>query len=149
MQFAPRGAASAGGEHLDDSLGAMDEIAPGLLDWAAFHDGIGQEVHSHYVAEPGVLIDPMPAGRELPSQPRLAVLTNRHHLRHATEYGCPIPSWKAPQSISPGAISFMAPRLSGAFSAAVSGAARRQRPRRLTPDRSTPAAAGRVTSCRP
>jgi hypothetical protein len=88
--FAPRGAARPGGEHLDGSLGAMNEIAPGLLDWAAFHDGIGQEVHSHYVAEPGVLIDPMPAAAELPSRPRLAVLTNRHHLRHATDYGCPI-----------------------------------------------------------
>ena len=68
--FAPRGAARPGGEHLDGSLDAMNEIAPGLLDWAAFHDGIGQEVHSHYVAQPGVLIDPMPAAGELPSRPR-------------------------------------------------------------------------------
>jgi hypothetical protein len=90
MLFAPRSAARRGGDHLDGSLGAVNEIAPGLLDWTAMHDGIGQEVHSHYVAEAGVLIDPMPAGGELPSRPRLAVLTNRHHLRHATEYGCPI-----------------------------------------------------------
>ena len=69
----------------------MNEIAPGLLDWAAFHDGIGQEVHSHYVAEPGVLIDPMPRRpASSRARPRLAVLTNRHHLRHATDYGCPI-----------------------------------------------------------
>jgi hypothetical protein len=68
----------------------MNEIAPGLIDWTAFHDGIGQEVHSHYVAEPSVLIDPMPPDGELPSPPRLVVLTNRHHLRHATDYGCPI-----------------------------------------------------------
>ena len=68
----------------------MNEIAPGLLDWTVFHDGIGQEVHSHYVAEPGVLIDPMPPDGELPSRPRLVVLTNRHHLRHATDYGSPI-----------------------------------------------------------
>jgi hypothetical protein len=68
----------------------MNEIAPGLLDWTAFRDTIGEEVHSHYVAEPGVLVDPMPADGELPSRPRLAVLTNRHHLRHARDYGCPI-----------------------------------------------------------
>ena len=68
----------------------MNESAPGLIDWTAMHDGIGQEVHSHYVVEPRVLIDPMPADGELPSRPRLVVLTNRHHLRHATDYGCPI-----------------------------------------------------------
>jgi hypothetical protein len=72
------------------SLGAMNEIAPGLLDWTAFHDGIGQEVHSHYVSAPGVLIDPMPSDGDLPGEPCLVVLTNRHHLRHATDYGCPI-----------------------------------------------------------
>jgi hypothetical protein len=68
----------------------MHEIAPGLFDWAAFRDTIGQTVHSHYVAEPGVLIDPMPPDGKLPSEPRLAVLTNRHHLRYAAGYGCPI-----------------------------------------------------------
>ena len=68
----------------------MQEIAPGLLDWTAFRDTIGETVHSHYVAEPGVLIDPMPPDGELPGEPRLVVLTNRHHLRHATDYDCPI-----------------------------------------------------------
>jgi hypothetical protein len=90
MQFAPRGAAHGGEDHPRGSLETMNEIAPGLLDWTAMHDGIGQEVHSHYVVEPRVLIDPMPADGELPSRPRLVVLTNRHHLRHATDYGCPI-----------------------------------------------------------
>lgn len=68
----------------------MDELAPGLIDYRAFHRGIGMTVHSHYVVDPGVLIDPMPVDGELPSEPRLAVLTNRHHLRHAADYGCPI-----------------------------------------------------------
>jgi len=68
----------------------MTEIAPGIVDWTAFHDGIGQEVHSHYATASGVLIDPMPSDGDLPGEPRLAVLTNRHHLRHATDYGCPI-----------------------------------------------------------
>jgi hypothetical protein len=68
----------------------MDEIAAGLIDYSAFHRGIGLTVHSHYVVEPAVLIDPMPTGGELPSEPRLAVLTNRHHLRHAPDFGCRI-----------------------------------------------------------
>src|SRR5919201_1662919 len=68
----------------------MQEIAPGLLDWTAFRDTIGETVHSHYVAEPGVLIDPMPPDGDLPGEPRLVVLTNRHHLRHATDYDCPV-----------------------------------------------------------
>jgi hypothetical protein len=68
----------------------MNEIAPGLLDWTAYRDTIGEIVHSHYVAGPGVLIDPMPADGELPSEPRLVVLTNRHHLRHSGDFGCPI-----------------------------------------------------------
>jgi hypothetical protein len=68
----------------------MQEIAPGLLGWTAFRDTIGKAVHSHYVAAPGVLMDPMPPDGELPGAPRLVVLINGHHLRHAAEYDCPI-----------------------------------------------------------
>jgi hypothetical protein len=68
----------------------MDEIAPGLLDWTAYRDTIGTAVHSHYATQAGVIVDPMPADGDLPSAPRLAVLTNRHHLRFAADYGCPI-----------------------------------------------------------
>jgi hypothetical protein len=68
----------------------MEEIAPGLVDYSAFHDGIGVTVHSHYACESAVLIDPMPPDAPLPTTPQLVVLTNRHHLRHATEFGCPI-----------------------------------------------------------
>jgi hypothetical protein len=68
----------------------MNEIAPGVLDWTAFRDTIGQAVHSHYVTGPGVLIDPMPPDGGLPGEPRLVVLTNRHHLRFAADYDCPI-----------------------------------------------------------
>ena len=73
----------------------MDELAPGLLDYRAFHRGIGMTVHSHYVVDAGVLIDPMEPDGELPGEPRLAVLTNRHHLRHAPDFGCPIRSHEA------------------------------------------------------
>ncbi len=68
----------------------MEEIAPGLIDYSAFHVGIGMTVHSHYACEPGVLIDPMSPDAQLPTTPRLVVLTNRHHLRRSTEFGCPI-----------------------------------------------------------
>jgi hypothetical protein len=68
----------------------MDEIASGLYDYAAFHDGIGMTVHSHFVAEPGVLVDPMPIDGALPAPVRSVVLTNRHHLRDAASFGCPI-----------------------------------------------------------
>jgi hypothetical protein len=68
----------------------MDQLAPGLIDYRAFHRGIGLTVHSHYVVEAGILIDPMAPDGELPGKPRLAALTNRHHLRHAPDFGCPI-----------------------------------------------------------
>jgi hypothetical protein len=68
----------------------MQQLAPGLLDWTAYRETIGERVHSHYVVEPGVVIDPMPPEGPLPNEPRLAVLTNRHHLRFAADYGCPI-----------------------------------------------------------
>jgi hypothetical protein len=68
----------------------MEELAPGLIDYSAFHRGIGLTVHSHYVVDTGVLVDPMTPDGELPGEPRLAVLTNRHHLRRAADFGCPI-----------------------------------------------------------
>ncbi|MEP6952912.1 MAG: hypothetical protein ABI950_02475 [Solirubrobacteraceae bacterium] len=69
----------------------MEELAPGLYDWTARHEGHGQIVHSHYLADGGVVIDPMgPPPDGLPGDPRLVVLTSRHHLRHAASYGVPI-----------------------------------------------------------
>jgi hypothetical protein len=66
----------------------MQEIAPGLFHWTAFHDGIGQDVSSYYVREPRVLIDPMvpPEGLEWLADngpPETILLTNRHHYRHS------------------------------------------------------------------
>ena len=69
----------------------MDELAPGIYDWTARHERIGVIVHSHFLADGGVLIDPMgPPEGGLPGEPRVAILTTRHHLRHAPEYGVPI-----------------------------------------------------------
>jgi hypothetical protein len=78
----------------------MDEIAPGLFDWTAFHEGIGAQVHSHYALEAATLIDPMvpPEGLEWferrGAPPERIVLTNRHHYRQSDRFverfGCPV-----------------------------------------------------------
>jgi hypothetical protein len=68
----------------------MNELAPGVFDWTAYRQTIGETVHSHCAARAGVVIDPMPPDGDLPSEARLAVLTNRHHLRFAPDYRCPI-----------------------------------------------------------
>src|SRR5215211_4636963 len=78
----------------------MQELAPDVFRWTAFHRGIGAEVSSLFVAgEAATLVDPMlpPGGVEEVARlgaPRAIVLTNRHHLRHserfAEAFGCPI-----------------------------------------------------------
>ena len=78
----------------------MDEIAPGLFHWTAFHERIRADVHSHYHAASGTLFDPMePAegvgwfGRTGRAPERI-VLSNRHHWRHSARfvaaYGVPV-----------------------------------------------------------
>ena len=71
----------------------MEEILPGIFHWTTFHEGIGQEVHSCYVAdrEPRILIDPrVPAEGlewfEKHGRPAHALLTNRHHYRHSGRF---------------------------------------------------------------
>src|ERR1700742_3143504 len=67
----------------------MDEIADGLFHWTAFHDGIGQHVHSHFHAPSGTLFDPMepPGGMQaLPREPQRIVMSNRHHWRHIPRF---------------------------------------------------------------
>ncbi len=78
----------------------MEEIAPGVWDWTTFHEGIGVTVHSHYLVDARLLLDPrVPVDgtgwfdrHECP--PTRIVLTNRHHLRHAAVFAgrfeCPI-----------------------------------------------------------
>ncbi len=77
----------------------MEELAPGIYHWSAFHDGIRKTVHSCYVPAAHALIDPMEpaegldwfAGRETPER---ILLTNRHHYRHsarfAERFGCTV-----------------------------------------------------------
>lgn len=73
----------------------MREIVPGVFHWTAYHDGIRSEVSSYFLAQNGVLIDPLlPAGgfeggadalewlgRHGP--PTAILLSNRHHYRHS------------------------------------------------------------------
>src|SRR5829696_2604714 len=78
----------------------MQELAPDVLRWTAFNEGIGAEVSSLFVAgEAATLIDPMlPEGgiEEIArlGTPQAIVLTNRHHLRHSERlveaFACPI-----------------------------------------------------------
>lgn len=77
----------------------MEEILPGLFCWTAFHERIRQEVSSYYYEPSRALIDPrLPSeglewfgGRQ---EPRLILLTNRHHYRHSKRFqevfGCPV-----------------------------------------------------------
>ena len=75
----------------------MEEIAPGIFHWTAFHDRIRIRVHSYYVPDALALIDPMEPDEGLDwfaerVPPERILLTNRHHYRHsgrfANRYGC-------------------------------------------------------------
>ena len=71
------------------------ELAPSVFHWAAFHEGIRHEVSSYFLADSGVLIDPLlPAGAfdggadplewlRQHGPPTAVLLTNRHHYRHS------------------------------------------------------------------
>ncbi len=70
----------------------MDEIADGLFHWTARHDGIGQDVHSHFHAGSGTLFDPMepPEGlgwfERTGRVPQRIVMSNRHHWRQIPRF---------------------------------------------------------------
>lgn len=77
----------------------MREILPGLLHWTAVHPRIQIEVSSYYLAEAGVLLDPLLPAEGLDwfrenGEPRHVLLTNRHHYRHSAEFeqafGCTV-----------------------------------------------------------
>jgi len=69
----------------------MKEILPGLIHWTVVHPKIGIRVHSYYLSDRRVLIDPL-----LPKQgigwfrekgpPEHVLLTNRHHYRHSSRF---------------------------------------------------------------
>jgi hypothetical protein len=77
----------------------MEEIAPGLWHWSAEHAQIGSRVHSYYLAEEAVALDPMVPAEgiewfERVGAPAHVLLTNRHHDRQAWQlrehFGCEI-----------------------------------------------------------
>jgi hypothetical protein len=76
----------------------MKEILPGLHHWTAFHEGIRFDVSSYYLAGQHALIDPMlppeGIGWFADKEPRVILLTNRHHYRKSAafteEFGCPV-----------------------------------------------------------
>jgi hypothetical protein len=76
----------------------MEEILPGLFHWRSFHERIRQEVSSYYYEPSRALIDPRVPSEGLEwfdgREPRLILLTNRHHYRHSGRFqqafGCPV-----------------------------------------------------------
>jgi hypothetical protein len=67
----------------------MEEIAPGLFHWTAFHEGIGSQVSSYYLRDGGIVIDPLLGDDDAlewlseNGPPSAVLLTNRHHYRHS------------------------------------------------------------------
>lgn len=79
----------------------MQEILPGVFHWTTRHPQIQVEVSSYWLAESGVLIDPLVpredglewfAARSV--QPSAILLSNRHHYRESSRFverfGCSV-----------------------------------------------------------
>lgn len=69
----------------------MNEILPGVFHWSVLHEKIGIPVHSYFLRDAAVLLDPMvPDGGleavERIGKPAHALLTNRHHYRHSARF---------------------------------------------------------------
>ncbi len=67
----------------------MEELLPGVWHWSAPHPRIGFQVHSHWLADAGVVFDPIlpPDGMpELDPPPARIVLSCRHHLRDSETF---------------------------------------------------------------
>jgi hypothetical protein len=75
----------------------MREILPGVFHWTTFHEPIGAQVSSYYVAPAGIVVDPkVPEDGfgALPDAPQQVVLTSGLHHRDAApfaeRYGIPV-----------------------------------------------------------
>jgi len=72
----------------------MDEVLPGVLHWQARHPSIGVDVSSYLLTDTATALDPiLPTGAGpdwLGHEVERAVLTVRHHLRSASDFGVPI-----------------------------------------------------------
>jgi hypothetical protein len=69
----------------------MREILPGVYHWTTVHERHGIEISSYLLGTEGVVIDPrvpdggLDAVAEV-AEPAVAILTNRHHYRHAGRF---------------------------------------------------------------
>ncbi|HEY7460372.1 MAG TPA: hypothetical protein VIC59_00675 [Gemmatimonadota bacterium] len=68
----------------------MKQILPGIWHWSRIHETIRIPVHSYYVQDARVLIDPMLPEEGLEwlrkhGPPTDVLLTNRHHFRHSAK----------------------------------------------------------------
>ena len=72
----------------------MDEVVPGILHWQARHPNIGIHVSSYLLTDTATALDPiLPEGEDpdwLGHDLDQVVLTVRHHLRNASDFGVPI-----------------------------------------------------------
>ncbi len=73
----------AGGNQTDEPL---SEVLPGILHWSGPHPNHGAVVHSHFLTEQRVAVDPIAVDGIVPALERAGgveqvLLTNRHHLR--------------------------------------------------------------------
>jgi hypothetical protein len=75
----------------------MREILSGVFHWTQMHPKIRFEVSSYYLADEGVLLDPLTPGEgadSIPGRPKHILLTNRHHYRDsgvlAKHFGCKV-----------------------------------------------------------
>jgi hypothetical protein len=77
----------------------MEQILPGVVHWSAIHPNTGVPAHSAFLLDGGTLIDPIAPEEGLGwfegHRPERALLTNRHHLRSAEAFGCPLYSHPA------------------------------------------------------
>jgi hypothetical protein len=72
----------------------MEEVIPGILHWSAPHPNIGVDVSSYLLTDTGTALDPLLPEGEGPDwlghDVERAVLTVRHHLRSAPDFGVPV-----------------------------------------------------------
>jgi glyoxylase-like metal-dependent hydrolase (beta-lactamase superfamily II) len=72
----------------------MEEVIPGIRHWQARHPNIGADVSSYLLTDTGTAIDPLlPDGEDvswLGHRVERVVLTVRHHVRSAADFGAPI-----------------------------------------------------------
>jgi hypothetical protein len=70
--------------------GVFSEVLPGILHWSGRHPSHGAIVHSHYLTEQRVAVDPIGIDGLVPALEQAGgveqvLLTNRHHLRGSEE----------------------------------------------------------------